>query len=184
MSRGDVPSKAAHQQLVVPSVAAPAKSGQVHWPRVVIGWRSVLLSGHLSRLPWALARALSRTGEYGGRAQRRVVAVQRRRQHQHRLRPSEVDALAAAYQSDQSLAGLVETFGIHRTTVLAHLKRRGLHRPPALTDAQVVEAGTLYRGSLSLTVIAERFGVSLDTVARYLAKAGIRARPSRGPRHP
>jgi hypothetical protein len=41
-------------------------------------------------------------------------------------------------------------FGIHRTTVLAHLRRRRLRRPPALSEAEVLEATRQYQQGLSL----------------------------------
>lgn len=138
----------------------------------------VLLSRHLSRLPSALVRVLEHPGEYGSRVRNVILArTEHPRQHQRRLKPNEVDALAGAYMRGETLEALVEMFGIHRTTVLAHLKRRGLRRPPALTEAQVLEAARQYQQGLSLSAIARALGVSSDTVARQLAKTGHRPRP-------
>jgi hypothetical protein len=99
----------------------------------------VLLSRHLSKLPSALARVLDHPGEYGSRVRDPVARPEHRRQHQRRLKPNEIDALAGAYIRGETLDALAEMFGIHRTTVLAHLKRRGLRRPPAMSEAQVLD---------------------------------------------
>lgn len=50
------------------------------------------------------------------------------RQVLRRLRPVVIDQLIAAYAKGLSVRRLVELFGVHRTTVLAHLERHGVAR--------------------------------------------------------
>ncbi|ALJ18425.1 hypothetical protein AOA12_00210 [Microbacterium sp. No. 7] len=42
------------------------------------------------------------------------------------LTPDEIDELVAIYEADDSTHTLSRRFGIHRTTVLKHLERRGV----------------------------------------------------------
>jgi hypothetical protein len=64
----------------------------------------------------------------------------RHRQHQRRLRESEVEELIAAYEQLEPVKELAELFGIHRTTVTTILQRLGVElRQKGLSDEQVGE---------------------------------------------
>lgn len=105
------------------------------------------------------------------------------RQHQVRLSPARVDELALAYQRGATVRELVEQFGVHRTTVLDHLKRRGIARRAnvrKLTDEQVQEAARYYGAGNSLVTTGRRFGVDASTVSREFRRARIVLRPRRG----
>ena len=47
-------------------------------------------------------------------------------QHQHRLKPDEVECLVARYQEGATTYDLAEEFHCHRTTVSGRLKRAGV----------------------------------------------------------
>lgn len=105
------------------------------------------------------------------------------RQRQVRLSPARVDELALAYQRGATVRELVEQFGVHRTTVLDHLKRRGVARRTnirKLTDQQVQEATRYYRAGDSLLTTGKRFGVDASTISREFKQAGVPLRPRRG----
>lgn len=105
------------------------------------------------------------------------------RQRQLRLSKAQVDELTASYQAGSSVRELVEQFGVHRTTVLDHLKRRDVGRRPAvrkLTDEQVQEAAEFYCAGNSLVATGKRFRVDAATIAREFKQAGVSMRPRRG----
>lgn len=111
-----------------------------------------------------------------------VLAPIRLRQQQRRLSPDQVNDLCAAYVSGSTVRQLAAHYGLHRTTVMAHLERTGIPRRPntrILTDHQVKEAAQLYEQGDSLDNVAARFGVSQRTIARELRNAGVPIRPSR-----
>ncbi len=62
---------------------------------------------------------------------------------QHRLSASEVEGLASRYIDGLSINELANHYGVHRTTILYHLKARDIDRRRnirKLTDAQVGDA--------------------------------------------
>lgn len=102
------------------------------------------------------------------------------RQRQVRLTPEGVDELVLAYQQGATVRELVEQFGIHRTTVLGHLDRRGVARRVnvrKMTDGQVLEAARYYRAGNSLMTTGRHFGVDAATIAREFRKASVATRP-------
>jgi DNA-binding CsgD family transcriptional regulator len=87
------------------------------------------------------------------------------------------------YRDGASVQNLAARFGIHRTTVLDHLKRRGVPRRPRvrkLTDRQIARAAEEYRSGDSLKALGERYGVDAATVRTHLARADVQIRPRRG----
>jgi transposase len=105
------------------------------------------------------------------------------RQKQRRLEEQEILRLVAGYLSGQSVPQLVESWGVHRTTVLAHLERRGVPRrrnTRKLTDDQVSEAARRYRQGDSLDTVAAHFGVSQRTIGRELKTFGVVIRVHHG----
>lgn len=58
------------------------------------------------------------------------------RQAQRRLSPAELEALIADYEAGGRVGGLAKVYGLHRTTVAAHVARAGKTRP-SMTEAQI-----------------------------------------------
>ena len=72
---------------------------------------------------------------------------------------------------------LAKRWGVHRTTVAAHLQRAGVAlRRQGLSDQQLGEAVHLYDHGWSLQRLAERFGCDAETVRSYLKRAEVRRR--------
>ncbi len=89
------------------------------------------------------------------------------------------------YQQGQTIRQLVEHFGVHKTTVSDHLKRRGVATRVVerrLSDTDVTKAADLYSTGQSLAQVAKHFGVYDTTVYREFKKVGIQTRPRRGSR--
>jgi DNA-directed RNA polymerase specialized sigma24 family protein len=64
--------------------------------------------------------------ENGGRT---TTSHQRVRQRQTRLPPPQIDDLVERRSAGATIAELAEFFDIHRTTVMAHLRRRTSNSP-------------------------------------------------------
>ena len=73
---------------------------------------------------------------------------------------------------------LASTFGIHRTTVMAHLERRGISRrsPRKLTDEMVAGVAHRYARRETLAEIAANLGIAPSTLTRELKLAGVTIR--------
>jgi hypothetical protein len=107
----------------------------------------------------------------------RVVVAQRR------LTAGEVDDLIEVYKAGATVPQVVEQFGIHRTTVLAHLERRDVPRRPEtrkLTGEQVADAGKLYASGLSTVKVGAIYGVDAETIRKAFIRSGLKLRPRRG----
>ncbi len=102
---------------------------------------------------------------------------------QKRLPASIVDDLVNDYIGGSSINALARRYEIHRTTVMTHLKFRGVERRQSvrkLSEANVAQAATLYSNGLSLANAAKEFGVSEGTVTREFRSAGLPIRPRKG----
>ena len=92
--------------------------------------------------------------------------------------------MVAAYLLGHTVNDLARKFGVHRTTVLAHLTRREAKRPEAplakWDDDTLASAARLYGEGSSLSDVGERFGVHASTIANRFQHAGVRIRPRRG----
>ena len=102
---------------------------------------------------------------------------------QRRLSPTDIDDLTAAYQAGATISQLATEFGVHRTTVAAHLDRRSVprHQEPTVWDDDALkEAAELYATGLSLADVADRFRIDGQTVANRFRRAGVPVRPRRG----
>jgi len=98
---------------------------------------------------------------------------------QRRLTRVEVEELVAG----ATIETLSVEFGIHRTTVMAHLRRAGIPGRPrsrswTARDLEI-EAGRYLAGE-SLANIAARYSISPSTVGRRLQRAGVEFRPRPG----
>jgi transposase-like protein len=102
---------------------------------------------------------------------------------QKRLLRVEVDELIAAYKAGDGVEELAERFGVHRTTVRAHLDRRKIERrtvPTAWDHDDLTAAEAIYASGESLASVAARFGVDPSTIANRFRRAGVPVRPRRG----
>ena len=86
----------------------------------------------------------------------------------------EVDALVGDYLAGMSVQALAERFGIHRATVVSHLRRRNVpSRRPGLGLDEKAEAVRLARAGVSMRAIARRMGVDRKAVRVALVEAGL-----------
>ena len=107
----------------------------------------------------------------------------RSRQQQRRLAPDQIEALVARYVDGESIDGLAREYGINRTTVIAHLERKGVERlrnPRKMTDARARAAAERYNTGLFLAAVAAEFGVCERTLRREFECAGVSTRPRPG----
>ena len=78
---------------------------------------------------------------------------------------------------------IVERFGIHRTTVLAHLERHGVPRRPEtrkLSEQQIADAAQLYESGLSTVKVGAIYGVDAETIRKAFIRADVKLRARRG----
>jgi hypothetical protein len=69
------------------------------------------------------------------------------------LGADEIVGLVDAYTQGGTIDELATTFGIHRTTVMAHLERQGAPRRSSIVTGNIDEATRLYEEGWSLTRI-------------------------------
>lgn len=109
------------------------------------------------------------------------MAVAKSGRRQRRPKPVEVDDLVAMYESGMSVNELASQVKIHRTTVMADLRRRGVQTRRnwrELNEEQVLHVIELYESGLSLIELGSRFGVNAETVRQMLIGHGV---PRRSP---
>ena len=94
---------------------------------------------------------------------------------QRRLTDTEIDDLVARYEARSTIEILASKFGVHRTTVMDHLRRRAVPRrtPRKLTDQMVADAAHRYSSGETLAGVAEQLGIAPSTITRELRLAGI-----------
>jgi transposase len=113
-----------------------------------------------------------RDGWEGGFPGGKLVSDRPKGNAQTFLAPAEVDEMLALYASGEPAARVAERFGVVRSTVHAHARRRGLApRFRAVPD----EAVGLYAAGVPARGLAERFGVSVWAVRRRVKAAGVQA---------
>jgi hypothetical protein len=124
-----------------------------------------------------------------GRDEASSRTVRSPRRKQRKLKPEDLQALAAARRDGAEIDALAEQFGIDRNTVMAHLRRAGVpgRRRPGrtLTDEQLEEAGRFYETGVNLIAVGEQFGVdrrylrrALPTMGFAIRRAGQQKRPT------
>jgi len=99
---------------------------------------------------------------------------------QRRLSPTDIDDLISAYQAGATINQLAVKFGIHRTTVAAHLDRRGIPRHndhTAWSDEKLRQGAELYTTGLTLADVANH---RQPTPTRRRRRAGLAARSGDG----
>ncbi len=98
-------------------------------------------------------------------------------QVQNRLTPEQIVELATAYQFGSTVLELAESFGIHRTTVLRHLKYQQVpRRRSRLNQVDIEKTVHLYSLGQSCETIALELGVGASTIRRTLKKTGVELR--------
>jgi lambda repressor-like predicted transcriptional regulator len=102
---------------------------------------------------------------------------------QRRLCPTDIGDLIAAYRAGAAINKLADRYGLHRTTVAAHLDRHHIERHHPDTEwasETLTAAADLYATGLSLAAVAARYGIDPQTVANRFRRAGIPVRSRRG----
>jgi hypothetical protein len=97
------------------------------------------------------------------------------------LTANEIEEIVAAYEAGSTAKELGVRWGIHRSTVSALLKGRGLvlrNRP--LDEGEVAAAIRLYQSGLSLVAVGERLARDPSSVRFILLRAGIPRRDTHG----
>ena len=95
-------------------------------------------------------------------------------QRQVRLTEAKILELVEDYRSGMSVAKVAARYGIHRTTVLAHLERANVPRRPkvrALTASQIRTAAARQQAGESYARIARDYDVHAETVRRWVLRA-------------
>lgn len=93
-----------------------------------------------------------------------------------RLAATEVDELVAAYEEGNETSQLASRYGIHRSTIRLHLRRRGVQPRPGFDDLALAEAREFYDTGMSVNAVARQIGWDAATVSRHLKAAGVRLR--------
>ena len=91
-----------------------------------------------------------------------------------RLSKADVDYMVARYQEGATIKELVIDMGIHRTTIMDHLEKRGIPRrghKRKLNDEIALEAKALHDLGFSYYELARKYHVSADTIKREIERA-------------
>lgn len=105
---------------------------------------------------------------------------------QRRLKPVEVDDLVVMYKSGMSVNELAAQAKIHRTTVMAHLRRRGVktrRNVPKLREEHASHVIEQYKAGLPLVEVAADFGVNAESIRQVLIERGVPRRQRGRQRH-
>ncbi|MCP3938509.1 MAG: hypothetical protein GY708_24440 [Actinomycetia bacterium] len=97
--------------------------------------------------------------------------------------PHDSDELVATYRAAATIGQVAADIGVHRTTVAAHLERRGVprHSEQAAWETDTLrEAAEQYAPGLSLADLADRYRIDAQTVANRFRRTGVTVRPRRG----
>ncbi|MCP3935579.1 MAG: hypothetical protein GY708_09440 [Actinomycetia bacterium] len=97
--------------------------------------------------------------------------------------PHDSDELVATYRAAATIGHVTADVGVHRTTIAAHLERRGVPRhseQAAWDDDILMEAAELKTAGLSLADLADRYRIDAQTVANRFRRTGVTVRPRRG----
>jgi DNA invertase Pin-like site-specific DNA recombinase len=81
--------------------------------------------------------------------------------------------IVASYLDGLRVSQLAAQFGVHDTTVRAHLRRAGVDLRPfrKLCPDQIVEVRQLHATGVPLADMATQFGVTVSTISRVLAES-------------
>jgi hypothetical protein len=84
------------------------------------------------------------------------------------------------YVAGESILDLAQKFQIHRSTVLARVKRKGVPRRTGVVARQLPEAQRLYENDWSLARVGEHLGIDGETVRQAFLRADVELRPRPG----
>jgi hypothetical protein len=108
------------------------------------------------------------------------VESERTRRRQHRLNEVEIAELVIGRLAGEELSCLAKRFGVHRKTVISHLKRQGVpgrrRSGRVLSAEELEEAGRLYESGVRLELVGQQFGVDRRYLRRVLPEAGFQIR--------
>lgn len=92
----------------------------------------------------------------------------------------------ASYLDGLRVSQLAAQFGVHGTTVRAHLRRAGVELRPfrKLSPDQIVEVRQLHTTGVPQVDLATQFGVTITTIHRLLTETGPGSIPPPGPSTP
>lgn len=120
----------------------------------------------LSCQPYCMARALQLLPNL---LDRQVLVAKSGTKIQRQVRLSEADIIKLVddYRSGLTVMELSRRYGIHRTTVMDHLRRKGVPKQgPKLTREQIAQAKYLRNLGMSYQKIGKIFGVDTETIRR------------------
>jgi len=104
-----------------------------------------------------------------------------RRPRAKKLDLGQAEQLVSAYLGGQSIVGIANELGVHRTTIAHHLARAGVEkRSKSMSAAQIVEAVQDYAAGQSLEQIGNGLGFDSTTVLKELRIRGVRMRDIHG----
>ena len=98
------------------------------------------------------------------------------------LSRTRIEDLVEACQRGATISLIAADLGVHRTTVAAHLDRRGVPRHSEQTawyDEVLDEAAGLHAAGLSLARVADWYGIDARTVAKRFRRVWVPVRPRR-----
>jgi DNA-directed RNA polymerase specialized sigma24 family protein len=88
------------------------------------------------------------------------------------LLPAQIDELAQRYVEGETVLELAAAFGVHRTTVIGHLRARGVvTRYRKVSERDVIKAAKLRAEGWTFAEIGAHFGVQPSTVLNRLRQA-------------
>lgn len=94
-----------------------------------------------------------------------------------RLDEDQVSQLVREYLGGDLVSTLAARYGVHRTTVTEHLRRRNIPmRAKGMLPSEAEESILLYEEGYSLASIGRHFGVTANTVRNTLIRSGMRLR--------
>lgn len=94
-----------------------------------------------------------------------------------RLSDDEAAQLVQAYRSGATVNQLAEHWGIHRTTVLEHLKRQDVpRRQSKIEDERLPDLIAAYEAGVTLAGLGREYEVRPETVRNTLVRAGVQIR--------
>lgn len=75
-----------------------------------------------------------------------------------------------AHAAGATAGALGREFGVHRSTAVLHLRRRGVPpvTQPTMSEAEVAEAGRLWESGLTLAEVSATLGWSATAIRRRL----------------
>lgn len=93
------------------------------------------------------------------------------------LDEDQISQLVREYLDGDLISTLAARYGVHRTTVTEHLRRRNIPmRAKGMLPSEAEESILLYEEGYSLASIGRHFGVTGNTVKNVLLKSGTRLR--------